>query len=155
MLEALFLFEKKKSSKKTWASWCGGADFCLCSAEHRVDSLGTIVIVCVLDSCHVGSFFVCFFDRLRDGQKDDEEVFSETCQCSGVFPQVGQLFVPRRVARLEENATTLTCFAQQIAEAWTRVKFEGGEKREEVEEEERGRTQLLRSKTPSSEKSKR
>ena len=29
-----------------------------------------------------GKLFVCFFDGLRSGQKDDEEVFSETCQSS-------------------------------------------------------------------------
>ena len=68
--------------------------FSLGSAENRVDSLATIVIVCVLDSAIWEVFFACFFcDGLRGVQKDDAEVFSETCQ-SCVFPIVGQLFVP-------------------------------------------------------------
>ena len=43
--------------------------------------------------------------------KDDEEVFSETCQSSGVFLQSGNN---------SPCHTTLTCFAQQIVEGWTR-----------------------------------
>ena len=32
----------------------------------------------------MGSFFVCFWDGLRGGQKDDEEVLNETCENSSV-----------------------------------------------------------------------
>ena len=39
-------------------------------------------IMCALDFAVWVHFFVCFFDGLRGGQKDDEEVFSETCQIS-------------------------------------------------------------------------
>ena len=34
-----------------------------------------------------------------------------------------------------KNASTLTCFAQQIVDGWTRVTFESGEKRVDAEEE--------------------
>ena len=61
MLEAI----KNSGSKKTWASWCGGDEIPLHSAEHRVDSLGTIVIMCVLDFATWEAFFVCIFDGLR------------------------------------------------------------------------------------------
>ena len=60
--------------------------------------------------------------------------------------------VARRVARLSENANTLACSAQQVVEGT--MKLEGGEREERKWRREKGRTQLLRSKTPSSEKSK-
>ena len=39
----------KTGSKKTWATWCVGDDWSFDSAEHRVDTLETIVVMCVLD----------------------------------------------------------------------------------------------------------
>ena len=41
-----------------------------------------VIIMCVLDSAIWETFFVCFVDGLRGGQKDDEEILSETCQSS-------------------------------------------------------------------------
>ena len=33
-----------------------------------------MLLLCILDFPIVGSFFICFLDGLRGGQKDDEEV---------------------------------------------------------------------------------
>ena len=107
----------------------------------------------------MGSFSE-IFNGLMSGHKDDEEVFSETCQRSGVFLQSGNSscdeirpsrastgnmptlcpgrsdLVARRVARLSEIAT------QQIVEGWTREVDEGNKARHNFSE---AKHQVLRS----------
>ena len=74
-------------------------------SADRVDSFGTIVIVCVFWTLQIGDFL----DGLRGGQKDDEEVFSQTCQNSGVFYNRATLRVTRsdRPGPAPENLPTL------------------------------------------------
>ena len=101
------------------------------------------------------------------GQKDDEEVFSETCQNGGVSQKSGNSACHKvRSSRtsgnlptlglddltLWRNATVLTCFAEQIVEEWTRMKFglgrekrgSGGGERQHATSQ-KSKKQLLRS----------
>ena len=54
------------------------------SGKHGVDDwVARCSFMCVLDFAIWRSFFVCVFDGLRSGQKEDEEFFSETYQSTG------------------------------------------------------------------------
>ena len=76
--------EKKTGSKKTRASWCGEDVFSFWIRLNIVSILWRRVLLCVFWTLPFEKLFV-FFDGLRSGRKDDEEVFSETSHNSIVF----------------------------------------------------------------------
>ena len=94
----------------------------------------------------------CLRRGLRSGQKDDEEVSTETCDKSCVSQQLGNspwhkvrsssgrfslglddlTLWHGEMLNYRENAAIFTCSAEQIVEGWTRRKFGvGREKRRE------------------------
>ena len=120
--------------------------------------------------CHFGKIlrFFFFFGELRGDQKDDEEVFSETCQNSSVSqwsgnsschkvrssrPNVGRLPLGlndltswhEELPDYRETATILTCVAEHLVEGWTRSKFGGGREKRGSGGGKHAQTQLLRS----------
>ena len=145
------------------------------SAKNRVDSLATIVIVCVLDFAIWGSFFCLFFvTGLRGGQKDDAEVFqrkhvkvafsywSGNSSCHKVRSSrtsTGNLptLVLNDLTLWHEEM--LDCKTTQQLRSTNRGGMDNKEVRRRREKirsgrGERDKRQVLRSKTPSSEKSK-
>ena len=106
-------------------------------------------------------FSFVFVTGLRSGQKDDDEVFSETCKnssvsllsgnsschkvrssrpCVGRFPQgLDDLTLWHdEFSRPWGNATIFTCFAEQIVEGWTQNEIRSRTREEREWRREKG-----------------